>query len=270
MTQAHNPSQDGTPVQPTLNKLMAHYLQQQAVAHDAGLATAEPLGEVLPYNAGPVQPVDPRPAWEEAVAAARCLSAVAEMRSWQAPPSWAQLVAAHEPAAALAFCFGNFPQLVRNLHLLTEKVHLSELRPTADQPLTVPSLLAWADQAAPKRQYPEVLLAIGALRLAKHFDRAAELLQALEASVPAEWRDALANEKAALAWHSGRWEEARALWQALPPSIPVLFNRGMSALFSNERQEARTALGQAVAGLPEAGAWHHLGRLYLALTEMQQ
>ena len=53
----------------------------------------------------------------------------------------------------------------------------------------------------------------------------------------------------------------------MPANTPVLFNRGMAALFSDRPQEARTALTEAVARLPEAGAWHHLGRLYLALAE---
>jgi hypothetical protein len=49
--------------------------------------------------------------------------------------------------------------------------------------------------------------------------------------------------------------------------VPVLFNRGMAALFLGDAAEARTCLNQAVQQLPEESAWHHLGRLYLALAE---
>jgi tetratricopeptide (TPR) repeat protein len=217
-----------------------------------------------------VQPIDPRPAWDEALAAVRAQAAAVELRGWQAPPSWPQLVVAHEPAAAVAFSLGNFPQLVRNLHLLTQKADLSELRPVSGHAVCPPALLEWAAQAGRKGQYPQALLAAGVLRLAKQFEQADELLGSLEASVPGEWRDALANEKAALLWHRGRAEEARALWRTLPATVPVLFNRGMAALFSNQPQEARTALEEAVSRLPEAGAWHHLGRLYLALAEMKR
>jgi hypothetical protein len=46
-----------------------------------------------------------------------------------------------------------------------------------------------------------------------------------------------------------------------------LFNRGMAALFLGDAVAAREALTRATAMLPETGAWHHLGRLYLALAE---
>jgi hypothetical protein len=258
---------DSSVHQPSLTSLMSRYLEQQAEAHALGLGSADLGGEVRPFDAGPVQPIDPRPAWDEAVAAARCVCPDAATRAWQAPPEWAQLVAAHEPAAALALSMGNFPQLVRNLHLLMQQPVLSSLRPAGGEPVATAGLLEWAAQVAHKGQYPQTLLAAGTLRLARHFDRAAELLRRLEPTAPAEWRAALANEKAALAWHRGAADEARELWQTLPVSTPVLFNRGMAALFSDRPHEARTPLSEAVARLPEAGAWHHLGRLYLALAE---
>ncbi|HYT89635.1 MAG TPA: hypothetical protein VEL76_13090 [Gemmataceae bacterium] len=270
MTQPNDPVTHRTPVQPSLGTLLAGYLARQAEAHTAGLAVIDPTSDVQPFEAGPVQPIDPKPAWDEAVAAARCLCPAIETRSWQAPPHWPQLVAAHEPATALAFSLGNFPQLVRNLHLLMQQANLAELRPTAVRPIAVPALEEWAEQAGRKGQYPQALLAVGTLRLARQFQQAAELLRALEKSVPAEWRTTLANEKAAMAWHAGEGAEARALWQALPVSVPVLFNRGMSALFSDEATAAHTFLTEAVARLPEAGAWHHLGRLYLTLAAMRR
>jgi hypothetical protein len=56
------------------------------------------------------------------------------------------------------------------------------------------------------------------------------------------------------------------LWQAQEASVPVLFNRGMAALFLGRAAQAREPLTQAVAGLPETSAWHHLAQLYLALA----
>ena len=72
-----------------------------------------------------------------------------------------------------------------------------------------------------------------------------------------------------VALHCGRAEEALALWQAQPSSVPVLFNRGMAALFLGKAAEAKQALAEAIVKLPEASAWHHLGRLYLTLAEMR-
>src|SRR5580700_5272476 len=137
MSPTHNPRPQGTPVQPNLSSLLARYLDRQASAHNDGLAAAE-IGEVVPYEVGPVQPIDARPAWEESVAVAKWYAPV-EPRSWQAPPQWSQLVAAHEPATALPFCVGNFPQLVRNFQALTQAANVSDLRPSAGRPVPVPT-----------------------------------------------------------------------------------------------------------------------------------
>jgi hypothetical protein len=256
-----------TPSQPELAQLLSGYLQRQAGAHAAGLATCDTAGEVLPYEAGPVQPIDPRLAWDEALTAARCFVPQTAPHAWRVPPSWPTLVAGHEPVASLALCVGNFPQLVRDLHLLLRTTNLADLRPSGARPGTVPGIAEWAAQASQSNQIPQLLLAVGTLRLAKQFDQAAEVLTTHEGGLPAEWRSAWANEQAALAWHRGQAEEASALWQAQAASVPVAFNRGMAALFLGDRPAARTFLAQAVAGLPEDGSWYHLGRLYLALAE---
>ena len=170
---------------------------------------------------------------------------------------------------AIAFAMANFPQLVRHVQPLLQRGHLAGLRPSAGRSLSAPALAAWAEQTARKKQYPETLLALGALRLARHFDAANDLLNKHRAKAPTEWQPALANEEAALAWHAGRGPEAAALWAGQAESVPVLFNRGMSALFLDQPAQARTALNQAIVQLPEESAWHHLGRLYLALAEIR-
>lgn len=255
--------------QPDLRELMARYLHNRAEAQAAGLVAAEAAGEVTPYDAAPVQAVEPRLAWDEAVAALRCFASAPSADKLQAPPDWPLLVASQEPAVALAFAVGNFPQLVRHVQPLLHAAKLTELRPTAGRPITVAALLTWVAQAAKKKQYPQLLLGIGALRLARQFDQAEELLRKHRAEVPAAWQAALANEEAALAWHQGQAEAALKLWQAQPDSVPVLFNRGMAALFLGKTTAARAALNQAIGQLPESSAWHHLGRLYLALAQMR-
>ncbi|MBY0523636.1 MAG: hypothetical protein K2R98_09555 [Gemmataceae bacterium] len=257
-----------TSVQPALADLMARYLERQAEAQAAGLGTAM-TGEVTPFEAAPAQTVDPRLAWDEALAAVRHFQKRSDTK-WQAPPDWPVVVAAHEPTVALAFALGNYPQLVRHLRPMMESVDLGELRPTGSRPVTAPNLIAWAAQTASKEQYPQLLLAIGALRLARQFEQADELVRKHGERVPEQWKAAWANEVAALAWHRGRGEEALALWQAQPASLPVLFNRGMAALFLNRPAEAHAALNEAIASLPETSAWHHLGRLYLTLAEMRK
>jgi tetratricopeptide (TPR) repeat protein len=254
----------GTAGQPSLSSLLARYVERQKEAQELGLAVADDGAEVVPHEVGPVQPIDARLAWDEAVAV-MAFYVPAAKRAWQAPPQWPHLVNAHEPAAALAFCAGNFPQLVRNFQALTQTKNFAELRPGAGRPVHAPPLVEWASQPAAQLEFPRTILALGALRLASQFVAAEAVVSAADNHVPAQWREAWANEKAALAWQRGQCEEARAQWEKLPASVPVLFNRGMSALFCGQPAAARAALEEAVDQLPDSGAWHHLGRLYLAM-----
>lgn len=256
-----------TPVQPSLNDLMGRFLAGQAGAHAAGLAAFDPA-EVMPYEAGPVQPIDPQPAWREATAALQQQAKVDESKL-TAPPHWPQLVAGHEPVVALALCAGNFPQLVRNFHQLVQSANLTALRPSAGRPTPAPQLLAWADEVAKEKRFPAALVALGALRLAKQFDAADRLVQSLEADVPSPWRAAWDNERAALAWHRGDAKQALDLWRRQGASLPVRFNRAMAELFTGDAAAARPHLAEIVAQLPETSAWHHLARLYLTLAQMR-
>jgi tetratricopeptide (TPR) repeat protein len=248
-----------------LAELLGRYIQQQTAAHAEGMSLPESLGEVVPHDAAPAQPVNPRTAWNEATTALRFFG---DIKSVATPPDWPTLVVSHEPESALAFAAGNFPQLVRNLLPLYQTKDLASLCPRGTASTPAPALVAWATEIMQKHDPAQCLLALGALRLAGQFDSAEDLMQKQEAKVPTAWRDAWANEQAALAWHSGRANEAVAAWQSQPESVPVLFNRGMAALFLGRRPDAGTALGAAVAQLPDDSAWHHLGRLYLALAEM--
>jgi tetratricopeptide (TPR) repeat protein len=247
---------------PSLSELFADYLRGQTAAQAEGLGFAEPSGEVEPYEAVPVQPVDPKQAWADALAAADGLAGAKAASA--APPDWPAMVAAQEPAVALAFCLGNYPQMVRNLHPLLVGGDLAALRSGPARAAEAPALIEWARACG---GYPETLLAAGVLRVARQFDQAEEVLRR---KPPAEWEAVHANEEAALAWHRGRGEEAAALWRKQADSVPVLFNRGMAALFLGDAVTAREELNKATAALPETGAWHHLGRLYLALASAQR
>ena len=247
----------------SVTDLFSRYLHRQMVAQAEGLGFADPDGQVVPYEAVPVQPADPRLAWEDALAVVHYSGTGFSPVRWEVPPDWPSLVAAQEPAIALAFCAGNFPQMVRNMHPLLAGGDLTLLRQPFGRPISVSStLLQWANKA---HSYPQLLLAAGVLRLARRFDEASRLLKS-KPNAPAAWQALRANEEAALAWHRGQAEEALALWQAQKPSVPVVFNRGMAALFLGRATEAQTVLGEAVAQLPDTSAWHHLGHLYLALA----
>lgn len=252
----------------SLSELLARYLGGQINRLEAGGLTPELGGEVELHDAGPVQAVDPRLAWDEAVAALQASGTKASLPAAASVPDWRGLVAAQEPALDLAFCAGNFPQMVRNLNLLLQGATADQsgkTRPFQSAPLTT-----WAQQSA-RKAVSQSLMAAGLLRLAQDFEGAGRLLAECEKTAPAEWKSACLNEQAAVAWHAGRREEAAALWaKADANHVPSLFNRGMAALFLGKPAEAVAPLRQAVARLPESGSWHHLARLYLTLAEMRQ
>ncbi len=253
----------------SVSDLFGRYLRRQIAAQAEGLGFAEPGEEVVPHEAVPVQPVDPRVAWADALAAVDWMEAgessnTEKRSSWAVPSDWAKLVALQEPAVAVAFCLGNYPQMVREFHPFLAGGELAIHRPTRTNPIPVAaSLLEWTKAQS---GYPATLLAGAVLRLARRWDDAGTLLQD-DADVPSTWQALRANEAAALAWHSGNGEEALRMWQALPASVPSLLNRGMASLFLGRRVEARASLREAVAQMPETSAWHHLGQLYLTLSE---
>jgi hypothetical protein len=43
----------------------------------------------------------------------------------------------------------------------------------------------------------------------------------------------------------------------------------LAALFLGDGATAREALTRAAAELPETGAWHHLARLYIAMSSVR-
>lgn len=250
--------------------LLAQYISSQALRIQQGDPVPDLGSEVVLHDASSAQAIDARLAWDEAVAALKVgrPAGSVTLPLLSTVPEWKTLVATQEPALDLAFCTGNFPQMVRNLSLLLQAKAGASVAPVRSKPCLSSALVDWSDAAATK-PFPQLLIAVGLMRLAQDFDRAAALLK--KCAAPAEWRAATVNEEAALAWHSGRRAEARDLWltRGDDAHLPTLFNRGMAALFLGKPADARAPLAKAVAGLPEDNSWHHLARLYLTLAEMR-
>ena len=129
-------------------------------------------------------------------------------------PWWPRI----KPEVALPFCLGNFPQMVRHLPGL---LHASDaaLRAPAGATTASPELLAWAERTANSSAYPQALLAIAMLRLARQHDAAGRLSPQLKGQPP-EWRGTIANEEAALAWHRGDLPAAAASWRVPARQCP--------------------------------------------------
>lgn len=246
-----------------LSELFARYLQNQTIAQSQGLGFAESTDEMSPFEATPVQPIDPALAWNEAQGVLGYFPAAKEgsLSEDVVPEDWSTLVAGIEPAVDLAFCLGNYPQLVRHFYLLLTGDPAALRRTTTSAPVGS-ALTRWAEALQTPGQR---LLAAGILRLAGWVDEANTLLADTE--VPEELQDVRANEEAALCWRRGEGEKALAMWRSQPDSVPVLFNRGMACLFLGKPEEAREPLKQTLAALPDTSAWHHLAGLYLAMAQ---
>jgi hypothetical protein len=250
------PSPENCPItgQPLLAELMARFLGRQTAAAAAGMAACLP-GDVEPHEAVPVQAVDPKQAWDEATAVVSQFGG--STKGVKVPADWAALVAAQPSHTGLAFAAGNFPQMVRDL---------APLYRAADElgDVAIPDGPPFALQTGEaSTEFPQMLVTLGALRIARQWDAVETLLQQ---PAPAKWAAAWANEAAALLWHRGQKAEALRRWREMPESVPVLFNRGMAALFTGRPTEARADLRRAVEQIPEGSGWHHLGRLYIALA----
>jgi len=82
--------------QPDLSDLFARYLHGQMSMQEAGFAVAK-TGDVVPFEAAPTQPADPKLAWEESLTVLSFYSFKGKARSLKAPPDWSALVASQEP-----------------------------------------------------------------------------------------------------------------------------------------------------------------------------
>src|SRR5262249_22464222 len=153
--------------------------------------------------------------WEAALLPLRLLSNSA--LDFTPPPEWAALLNEVQPATALACAAGNFPQMVQPVSSLLGGKLAAPARSSGNAITASVALAAMAETAIREGRHPQSLLYIGLLRAAGDFDRAQSLLDALCSELPDEWRPALANEEAALAWHQGRAEEAMALWAKQSP-----------------------------------------------------
>lgn len=244
------PNTANTHGQPTLQDLMVRFLASRSDAASAAVETGE--GEVEPHEVAAGFRVDPRAAWNDATATLP--KNTTGSPSVPLPPDWAALVNQPTPAFAVPMAAGNFPQRVRDLQPLLNKFNPAELRPaTTHATPGLSGLRNWIE----KNAATQPILAAGLARFIGDFATAERLL-------PADAE----NERAALLWQRGQTEEALALWNSLPETPSVLFNRGMALLFSGAIAEAKPVIMKAISMIPESSGWNALARLYLAVAEI--
>jgi hypothetical protein len=104
-------------------------------------------------------------------------------------------------------------------------------------------------------------------RLTGNYENANQLIQSKQSTIPAHLADSWANERATLLWERGFQEQAVPIWDSLPDSAPVLFNRGVAQLVHTNAESAAKHFKAAAAMISESSGWHHLARLYQAIAE---
>jgi hypothetical protein len=252
-----------------MDELFLNYLKQRSA-----VATTEPIAresEVEPHQAAVLAVVDSRQAFSDALAAAEWLlgrQGTSVLRDIQMPPGWDSLVHQHDSVVAVPFCMGYYPQMLRDVSPILAKRRPSSLLTGTAKPQPMNDVVAWGTSMLRKQKWAEALVAAAALRMCGQSNAARDMLDQIRKSAAVAWNAVLLNEEAALAWAGGDLRKAGDLWAKHPQADmpPILFNRGLVALFTDRPRDAESLLRQAADKLPETSAWHHLGQLYLALA----
>src|SRR5262249_16156461 len=100
--------------QPKLAELMTRFLNQKAQDRKAG-GPEMAVDEVELHEAAFAPQVEPRTAWEEAMAALRLLGPEKASFGNSLPPGWTAFIQHPASVPAVVFAAGNYPQLIRNL-----------------------------------------------------------------------------------------------------------------------------------------------------------
>ena len=248
----------------TLGELFSLYLQREMDSRSQGLGKEATSGDVELHDSTPTQPLDPKIAWKEAQGLYRYFPDLENQWIAIVPPGWHQFVNSLEPFAAIPLALGNFPQLIGNSASIFQAQDFLSAKPSFEKKEASKGMVDWANKEAD----PEIrLFSAGILRLAQDYSEAGKILESL--SIDPVWMPLVENEKAALAWHEGYHSEALTIWNRLPISRPVLFNRAMATLFIGDPDEAGKLLQEVVAHFNEGDSWYHLAQLYLNLAEEQ-
>jgi tetratricopeptide (TPR) repeat protein len=247
---------------PSLDELMERFLTRPSAGDPL------PQSEVEPQEVITGLRTEPRLAWKESLAVLPLLGAVEASGDGPLPSDWAQLVLSQQSYTSLAFALGNYPQLVRDFASLLRRETLTKAKPTseASPSLATSAMKDWAQKTLTKGNPEAILAAVGVLRLAREYDLAEKLLNDARTKLPSTLASVIANEEAALLWHRGKCQEAFDSWMKQGDSIPVMFNRGMAALFLG-REGASRYLAEVIGKLPDTSAWYHLAQLYLKCAE---
>lgn len=231
-------------MQPTLAELTARLLAKSPMT-----TACEP--DVEPFEVASAFRAEPLTAWADATFAAKSLG----LPSLPIPSNWATVVREFKPNGLSPMAIGHAPQCVSELSLLSG--------PNSTQVSNATARLTASGKA---NGGEKSLFAAAAARLAGEFDRADDILTALEADADATTTNVAKNERACLLWQTGRVAEAAAVWETLPAGPVRAFNMALVHLTNGDSLMASASLHGALKQLPESCGWYHLAQLYLLMS----
>jgi hypothetical protein len=195
--------------------------------------------------------IEPLTAWNEACAVLTGFDSTE--KPGKLPADWSAYVRQSADADFLPMALGHFPQQVRDVTALL-----------ARRAVAVPAEpRSWTSGTT---EFLDRLRAAAAARVARRFDDAERWLDATTGETDPARRSLIANERAALAWQRGDRATASRIWNEMPASAPVCFNRGLAALVAGNNAVAVENFAQAATLLPDTSGWRHLADLYRALA----
>lgn len=243
-------------VPPSLETLLSGFLT-------ADRTPMPEMGEVEPYQATPINWVEPALLWSDALAVAKHLlptKAAETFAPSRFPLSsdWSQLVRGLAPQTFVFFALGHAPAMVRDV--------TQWLAPRSTADAEEGNVIPWSPTQDLRREPRDLLMSQACARLGGSMEAAKAWIE--QAEFPADWASLVANERAVLHWARGDRDTARRGWEALPVSPVRDFNLGLAALVDGSSEAATRHFSAAAAKLSDTDPWHHLALLYLTVTDL--
>jgi hypothetical protein len=245
MTSAFSPNRP-----PSLDELTARYL---------ATATSDPVPEAVSevelheVSGGFRPPV--RALWDEVFVSLRLFGLTSDRLTM--PPEWSSFVTESNRLTEFPMAAGLFPQMgFPGPGPIGDRRNIPSDVPTATGAHT--TLRGWVRKAARSHSATTLLVSSGLAALLGEHSEAEGALATAATHSQGSWKLAITNQRAAVLWLAGRRSEAVAIWDGMPESPVVEFNRGIAAISCDRPEQAVAHFRSAGTSLPDSSGWSHL------------
>ncbi len=212
---------------PSLNALTTRYLAAKSNGSDE-----ISFGDVQPHEVITSFRADPATTWNEARIAFSLFGVTAP--SLPIPGDWSSYVANLHEANPGPLCLGVVPQSLRDLTKHDLKPQCRSTRSENSDRTLAP----YISKRKSSCTVEDRLIVAACYRLSGNFTECESTLASLTAEANLETVHLIANERAAMEWSRGNSSTASAIWNAMPDSPAVYFNRGLVAWHNGKLAEA--------------------------------